>query len=516
MNRPLNSQRQTLANCLRAVPLLFALAATPLPAQSLPALPAIRREARAAWTASVSNIDWPTGTGLTTAQQQSQLTGLMDNLVAANMNQMYLQVRPACDAFYVSSIEPWSQWLRGTQGRAPSPSYDPLAFAVTEARKRGIELHAWINPYRAALDTTTSTKAANHISRTRPDLVRNYGSLMILDPGEPDSPAYVISVIRDIVRRYDVDGIVFDDYFYPYPITSGGSTVPFPDSTSYAKYTAAGGTMSLGDWRRDNVNRMVRDVNLMIKQEKPTLRFGIAPFGIWRPGNPSGVSGLDSYSEIYADSRKWLQQGWLDYFSPQLYWPTTSTGQPYGALLTWWTQQNTLGRHMWPSNYTSRVNDGTASAFTVSELQQQINVTRSTAGATGNVHFSIKTLRDNKGGLTTALKGNQYAAAALVPATTWLDSTPPPAPVVTPGAVSGANRTVSWSAATGAEAARWWTLYSLELGVWMPRVIPGPTTSATIPATATAVAVRAVDALGNEGPPTTVRFNTAVGDWGKY
>lgn len=478
--------------------------------QALPAIPSVPRDCRAAWTATVSNIDWPSRTGLSAAAQQTELKNHMDALVRLNMNTMYLQVRPACDAFYSSTIEPWSQWLSGTQGN--SPGYDPLGFAITEAHRRGLELHVWLNPYRASTSTGTSGKAANHITRTRPDLVRTYGSMLYLDPGEPDAVTYNKSVITDIVTRYDIDGVVFDDYFYPYP----SGTTAFPDSTSYAKYTAAGGTLALGDWRRDNVNRFVRDVAQIVHTVRPKCQFGIGPFGIWRPGNPSGITGLDAYNDIYADSRLWLQQGWVDSLSPQLYWTLSSTGQPYGKLIDWWVQQNTAGRLVFASNYTSKA--GSTSSWPASEIVNEVKRTTQ-AGAKGNVHFSMKALTNDQSGVGTALKADPYAKPALRPATPWLDPTIPAAPQVTVGPPTGtpSRRTVSFSQPTGAEVANWWCLHTYQGGAWQLAILPAATSSQAIdPTVVLALAVTAVDRGGNESARTVVDLRTGVDGWTGY
>jgi len=249
------------------------------------------------------------------AGQKAELLAILDRAAQLRLNAIIFQVRPACDALYASPIEPWSEYLTGAMGKAPQPFYDPLTFAVEEAHKRGLELHAWFNPYRAAHPSAKSPIASNHISKTKPSLVRRYGKHLWLDPGEKEVQDYSLSVVMDVVRRYDVDGVHFDDYFYPYKESEGG----FPDDASWKRF-GAGGKLSRDDWRRENVNTFIRRVYETIKAAKPWVKFGVSPFGIWRPGNPSSVQGLDAYQELYADSRKWLQNAWVDYFTPQLYW----------------------------------------------------------------------------------------------------------------------------------------------------------------------------------------------------
>ncbi|MEO6526692.1 MAG: family 10 glycosylhydrolase, partial [Gemmatimonadaceae bacterium] len=264
--------------------------------------PLVPRELRAVWVATVDNMDWPSRSGLSTAQQQAELIAILDKLVQLNMNAIVLQVRPAADALYASQDEPWSDVLSGEMGRAPEPFYDPLAFAVTEAHKRGLELHAWINPYRAKNSSTRSV-SSNHVSRTQPELVRTYGPFLWLDPGDPKVRDLTTRVALDIVRRYDIDALHMDDYFYPYRESRNGRELDFPDDATWRRYQQGGGTLARNDWRRENVNLLVRQLNDAVHAVKPWVRFGISPFGIWRPGFPESVRGLDQYSEIYADAR---------------------------------------------------------------------------------------------------------------------------------------------------------------------------------------------------------------------
>ncbi len=255
-------------------------------------VPPPAREFRAAWITEVAvNPDWPSKPGLTTAQQKAELISLLDRAQQLHFNAVFFQVRPACDAFYSSSIEPWSDRITGTMGKAPEPFYDPLAFTIAEAHKRGLELHAWFNPFRAAHPETKSPPAPNHITRTHPELVRHYADQIWLDPGEPAAQARTLAVVLDVVKRYDVDGVVFDDYFYPYPVKNfAGHELDFPDDASWQKYGMKTG-LTRDDWRRDNVNQLVQKVSQEIKAAKPQVQFGISPFGIWRPQNPLANKG---------------------------------------------------------------------------------------------------------------------------------------------------------------------------------------------------------------------------------
>jgi uncharacterized lipoprotein YddW (UPF0748 family) len=336
--------------------------------------PPIQREFRAAWVASVANIDWPSKPGLSTWEQQAELIAILNRSVALNLNAVILQVRPAADAFYDSPYEPWSEYLTGAEGRAPEPFYDPLAYAVAEAHKRGLELHAWFNPYRARHPSARGTVAQTHLSVTRPDLVRTYGRYLWMDPGEPEVRAQTLRVMLDVVKRYDVDGIHIDDYFYPYPeVGPDSQPIPFPDSTSYGRYVRGGGTLAINDWRRQNVDVLIRDIYRRTKALKPWVKVGISPFGIWRPGNPPEIAGFDAYDKLYADARKWLREGWLDYFVPQLYWPIAQTAQSYPTLLKWWMDENVMARHMWPGHNASRA---AGTVWPPDELLEQVRLTR--------------------------------------------------------------------------------------------------------------------------------------------
>ncbi|MDB4899935.1 MAG: hypothetical protein JWN53_1743 [Gemmatimonadetes bacterium] len=392
--------------------------------------PPVQREMRAVWVATVGNMDWPSRKGLSTAQQQAELVAIFDRMSQLHMNAMVLQVRPAADALYSSPLEPWSDFLTGTMGRAPEPYYDPLTFAIGEAHKRGIELHVWINPYRAK-DPSTKALSANHVSRTNPELVREYGPFLWLDPGDPRVRALTTNVVLDLVRRYDIDAVHMDDYFYPYPEARRGREMEFPDDATWQRYRREGGPLARDDWRRENVNLLVKGLYEGIHATKPWVRFGVSPFGIWRPGYPSSVRGLDQYARLYADARKWLQEGWVDYFTPQLYWAIDRPQQSYVELLRWWTEQNVKGRNIWPGNYTGKVAFTNAQKWRPDEIINQIRLTRAQPGATGNVHFSSSVFMQDPDRLDERLLREVYAAPALVPASPWLDRSIPPRPVLT-------------------------------------------------------------------------------------
>lgn len=451
--------------------------------------PSVPREFRGAWIATVANIDWPSRPGLTSAQQQAELIGLLDRAKAMRLNAVILQVRPACDALYASPYEPWSEYLTGRMGKAPEPYYDPLAFAVEQAHARGLELHAWFNPYRARMlpedGRAASPAAPTHVSVQHPEWVRTYGRYLWLDPGEPAVLAYSLKVILDVVQRYDIDAVHMDDYFYPYrePLYSVGKRSatnargkalyqPFPDDVTYARYRANGGTMRREDWRRDNVNRLIQAVYKGVKASKPWVKVGLSPFGIWKPGHPAQIKGMSQYDAIYADARRWLREGWCDYFAPQLYWPIEAPDQSYPVLLAWWADQNFQGRHLWPGLFTSRVGDDSGAPWDARQIVYQIGWTRLQQGASGHIHFSMRTLAENRGQIADRLTQKAYAEQALVPASPWLDGKAPLKPRV---AIARdplrARLDFDWQLPDG-NAAWLWAVYVRQGGKWSTAVYP--------------------------------------------
>lgn len=451
--------------------------------------PPVMREFRGVWVASVANIDWPSRPGLPPDSQRAELVRMLDLAASMRMNAVVLQVRPAADALYPSELEPWSEYLTGEQGRAPEPFYDPLEFAVAEAHRRGLELHAWFNPYRARHTSAKSPAVASHISRARPDLVREYAGFLWMDPAEPEVQARSLAVMLDVVRRYDVDAVHIDDYFYPYPVRdSSGRTVDFPDEPSWRRYVASGGRLSRGDWRRRGVDDFIRRLHEGIKREKPWVRFGISPFGIWRPNHPRqvGPAAFDQYDALYADARRWLREGWMDYFTPQLYWPAGMTERSYPVLLDWWVKENVRGRHMWPGNFTSRVVEATPRPWPAREILGQVYSTRGRPGATGNVHFSMRAFLLNPDSLVEKVRDEAYREPALVPASPWLGGGRPGRPRVT---LSGSELAMEPS---GGPAPMWWVVQARRGAAWSTEVVPGWRRSLT---------------LSGEGAPEEVRVS---------
>ena len=440
--------------------------------QEGPTPPDMPREFRGVWVATVDNIDWPSSRRLTSDAQRKELLRIFDAAKATNLNAIILQVRPSADALYDSKFEPWSEYLTGQQGRPPSPMYDPLEFAVAEAHKRGLELHCWFNPYRAKSPAQKGIMAKDHIAVSNPEVVKMYGPYLWMDPGEPKVQQRTLNVMLDVVRRYDVDGVHIDDYFYPYQeTTKSGKVIPFPDEPSYRRYRAKGGDLAKDDWRRKNVDDFVMNAYAGIHKTKPWVKFGISPFGIYRPGFPEGIkAGVDQYADLYADARKWLREGWCDYFTPQLYWPIAQKAQSYTALLEYWKSENGMGRHLWPGLFTSRTIPGEGT-WLADEVLEQVREDRDrSANDPGTVHFSMKAFLVPGRNVRSALALGPYRNPAAVPASPWLGAQAPAGPEI-PTFVRGNGNTADLRIAP-VEGARF---YAVSLGnrlgsktVWSP------------------------------------------------
>ena len=459
----------------------------PRPSAADTAAPPIAREMRGLWIATVGNIDWPSTKTLNADQQRAELVDILDRASSNGFNAVIFQIRPAGDAVYASALEPWASLLTGTQGR--DPGYDPLAFAIAEAHARGLELHAWINPFRAGNSRDSATLAPTHFFNTRRDLVRVYGTQLWFDPGESDVQEHAMRVVSDIVQRYDVDAIHADDYFYPYQEKdTSGHLIDFPDSGSYAR---SGSPLARDDWRRGNIDHFIEAMYRGVHRLKPTIKVGISPFGIWRPGYPASVAGLDAYASIYADSRKWLQSGWVDYLAPQLYWAIDAPQQGYAALLDWWIGANTMGRHVWPGLASYRVSNGTPKAFAPNEIADQIALTRARTAGNGHILYNTTSTLKRNGGAVLATVSPLYSQRALVPASPWLDDMSPAPPTI---AVSG--RSMQLSPALG-EAPRWWYVRARSRSGWTSRVLFGDVHTVTLDVAPDRVLVNAVDQAGN-------------------
>lgn len=442
------------------ITLLFIFTALPLFAQPEPT-----REFRGIWIATVDNIDFPSKKGMTIAEQKTQILADLDLVRSLHFNAVIFQVRPQCDALYSSKIEPWSEFLTGEMGKPQG--FDPLDFLIREAHRRGILVHAWFNPYRA-LHPAAKTVSENHISKRRPDLVRKYGKYLWLDPSDAEVQNYSLSVVMDVVKRYDIDGVHFDDYFYPYPEKdSAGNNIEFPDDANWERYQNAGGGLSRGDWRRGNVNDFIVAVGRGIKAVKPQVMYGISPFGIWQPQPQLGISGFNQYELLFADARKWIHDGTVDYLAPQLYWETARKGQSFPVLLKWWSEQNASGRHLWPGLGTYRV--GTNENFTAGEIFNQIRLTRDIPNGKGTIQFSFKSVKNNLGGIQSSLTDGVFSSNALVPVTPWIKSLAPSKPRAR-ATKKGNLIEVRWSVVD--KAAFWIVVQVLDETGWSQSVLP--------------------------------------------
>lgn len=404
---------------IKYVTIIFILifVVTDLSSQSVPP----KREFRAAWIATVTNLDWPTSNNLSTDQQKQQLIDLLDELKKDGINVIIFQVRSECDAMYSSSFDPWSYWLTGSQGTPPYPYYDPLEFAIQEAHKRGMELHAWFNPYRAERVVGNYPLDPNHVVVKHPDWVLQIGTFKFLNPGLQAVRNYITSVIYDVVSRYDVDGVHFDDYFYPYPPNNmtANSTNNALDDAAFASDPR--GFSNKNDWRRDNVNILVKQVNEAIQSVKPWVKFGISPFGIWQPGYPSGITGMNAYTDIYCDAIAWLHNRSIDYLTPQLYWPFGG-GQDYGKLQPWWADSvATNERHLYPGHAYYKI----SSWYNPSEMPRQIRLDRTNSKVQGSVFFRARNFAENPLGVTDTLRNDLYRYKAISPVMNWKDNVPP-------------------------------------------------------------------------------------------
>jgi len=384
-------------------------------------------EFRGVWIATVDNIDWPPR-GASTAEQKADFIRQLDLHQKNGMNAVIAQIRPAADAFYPSPYEPWSQWLTGVQGRAPDPYYDPLAFMIEEAHKRGMEFHAWLNPYRANFNINGASIAANHITRTHPEWFLTYGEKKYFDPGNKEAQDFVVKVVRDIVKRYDVDAIHMDDYFYPYRIAGK----EFPDENSYRN---SGSTLKKDDWRRENVNSIIKSLGAAIHQEKKLCRFGISPFGVWR-NEKDDKDGSDSkaaqtnYDDLYADILLWLKEGWIDYVAPQLYREIGDDKMAYEKMLDWWSRHS-YGKHVYIGHGIYRgVTKDTPGWRNPKELPEQIKWLRRYPNVQGSIFYNSNAFDKNPNGWNDSLQNNYYKYTALLPPMRWIDNEKPWPPIV--------------------------------------------------------------------------------------
>ena len=360
-------------------------------------------ELRGVWVASVINIDWPSKKGLSVESQKREYIQILENVKKWNMNAVFVQVKPVGDAFYPSKYAPWSEYLTGTQGI--NPGYDPLKFMVDEAHKRGIEFHAWFNPYRLTMNGGIEKLSSNNIGRKKPEWTVMYGGKLYLNPGIPEVNNYVVDSIMEVVKNYDIDGVHMDDYFYPYKVKGQ----EYPDSTQYKKYGR--NFSSIGDWRRNNINMLVQKLNKSIKNEKSDVSFGISPFGVWRNASTDPIkgsntrAGIQNYDDLYADILKWMENSWLDYVAPQIYWNQGFEVAEYNTLVNWWSNNAKKTKtDLYIGQAAYKVKDWTNS----NELTNQINYNRRFSEVKGSIFFSYKSLRDNPKNIMASLLNGPY------------------------------------------------------------------------------------------------------------
>jgi uncharacterized lipoprotein YddW (UPF0748 family) len=454
-------------------------ASAPAPAPEPITLPDIPREFRGVWVATVANIDWPSSPNLTFSQQIAEMDAILDTAQRLNLGAVILQVRPSADAMYRSSLEPWSEFLSGRQGHpvegAPA-DYDPLERWVAGAHARGLQLHAWFNPFRSRHVEAKGPDAPSHVNIARPDLVVDYARFKWMPPSSAEAREIALRVIEDVTRRYDIDGVHVDDYFYPYP----EGRAPFPDQHHYDAYVrearaAKQPVLPRSDWRRAHVDAFVFDLYRRVKAIKPEVLVGVSPFGIWRPGVPAGVDGFDAYEHLAADARRWLNEGWMDYCVPQLYWLTDAPKQPFVPLLSWWQGENRRARHLWPGLNASRVGvaEGSRPGWSPAEITRQIDLSRR-AGTRGVVLYSVVALRQAARGLDAAV-APVFAAPSLPPESPWLagDAPRPAPPIIVLGHVLPSARASAVVAYIRDAAGNWSYAILPRRGGQLPRVAPG-------------------------------------------
>lgn len=385
-----------------------------------------KREFRSAWITTLTNLDWPSKRGLTSEQQKAEFFTILKNFQANSINSVIFQVRASSDAFYKSELSPWSEWLTGTQGKAPDNDFDPLQFMVKECHERNMEFHAWFNPFRAISHTKFSSIAKNHITNLKPEWFFQYGNTKYYNPGIPEVRAYIIDVVLEVVNNYDIDGVHFDDYFYPYTI--GDREIP--DSAEFSKYGSDFATIE--DWRRNNINLLVEEVSCAIKEAKAHVKFGISPLAIWRNKNqdPEGsntFAAQTNFDNLYSDTKLWMKNGWVDYMAPQLYGTTKSKYANYTHLVDWWSKLE-YDHHLYVGHAIYKLDQRNGSYVKKEELIRQVEISRSKENICGNIYFRADAFTSNHQNFQKDLSAGVYKYPSLIPAMSWIDSIPPNAP----------------------------------------------------------------------------------------
>ena len=404
---------------LRKLILLLALfLATGVGAQIQQQSPYPKREFRGAWIQAVNGQF----RGIPTEKLKQTLIDQLNSLQGAGINAIIFQVRPEADALYASQLEPWSRFLTGVQGQAPSPYWDPMQFMIDECHKRGMEFHAWINPYRVKT-SLKSELAANHLYNIHPEWFVTYNNQLYFDPALPESRRHICMVVADIVSRYDVDAIHMDDYFYPYPAKG----VDFPDDASFARY--GGGFTNRADWRRSNVNILIQKIHETIRGLKPWVKFGISPFGIYRneKNDPLGskTNGLQNYDDLYADVLLWARNGWVDYNIPQIYWQIGHPAADYETLVKWWAK-NTENRPLFiGQSLMNTVQNADPKNPSINQLPRKMALERAYQTIGGSCQWPASAVVENAGKYRDALVQEYHKYPALVPVFDFMDDKAP-------------------------------------------------------------------------------------------
>jgi uncharacterized lipoprotein YddW (UPF0748 family) len=494
-----------------------ATAAPPAPCASDPATP--KQQLRAEWIASVTNIDWPSRTGLSADEQKAELIRWYDEAVALGLNAVVVQVRPTADAFWPSAYEPWSRWLTGAQG--VDPGYDPLKFAVEEAHKRNLEFHGWFNPYRISMNTDVNALVPTHPARVHPDWVIPYGGKLYYNPGIPEVQKFTIDAIMDAVRKYDMDAVHFDDYFYPYPVA--GET--FDDAATYAEY---GDGLSLADWRRSNIDALISGLSKAIRSAKPWVQFGVSPFAVWRnastdPAGSPTQAGVQTYDDLYADTVKWVREEWLDFITPQVYWNIGFEVADYAKLVPWWSSivsGTDVNLYIGHANHKVANPAQPAAWQDPNEMSRQLTFNRDYPEVKGDIYFSAAQVRANRLDHMSIVKADHYQHPAFAPTAGRLAGHGPGLPSILDAARTGTGVKLRWVSG----AATSYAVYRLD-GLLLPGrcdLADGRHLVATLRAgrgpiqkyTDTTVAdgqrytylVTALDRAHNESWPSTPRF----------
>ncbi len=484
-----------------------------------------RRQLRGVWIATVANLDWPSRPGLPTAVQQKEGRRLLDQVRALGFNAVFVQVRPLGDAFYPSRYAPWSAYLSGVQGR--SPGYDPLGFLLSEAHRRNLEFHAWLNPFRVSFHDNLAALAPTNPARQHPAWVVHYAGALYLNPGLPAVRRLLAATVEELVRRYDVDGVHLDDYFYPYPV----GKLPFPDSETYRQY-GAGRYHSIADWRRANVNELIATLSQTIHRLRPAVKFGVSPFGVWRNrrSDPSGSAteaAVTSYDSLYADTRTWIRHGWLDYIAPQLYWPIGFRRAEYTTLVRWWVHEvEGWPVHLYIGQAAYKIGSG-GPWSDAEEMPRHLRFDLGFAAVKGEIFFRVRSVLADPLGFARRLRTAIYRHPALIPVMSWLGGSPPATPralqaQLQPQGTSRWSVTLRWQdGPTGQVATTYYAIYRLD-GVASPDPCALKTPTALLatqrglgadwqvfvdqlapPETLYTYYVTALDRLHHESPPST-------------